>query len=105
MGKRAALIEKLDAETRQAVIDRDEGLCVLCGKVANDVHEILPKSHWGTKFLHRCYQLKNRVCLCRECHANSHTRAKRTEILRLLQERHHYDYSDERFREYLVEGA
>lgn len=51
---------------KRAVIKRDNGLCVLCGSQANDVHHIIFRSHGGKDDVNNC------VCLCRECHELAH---------------------------------
>lgn len=80
---------------------RDGGRCVLCGKPSTGgCHEIiskaqLPGKHNETKL----YQLKNMCRLCQPCHERAG--GKRGELLVLLKERHHYDYSDEPFTSYV----
>jgi len=52
----------------QIAIDRDEGLCSLCGKKAVNVHHIIPAG-LGGKRVHEPYNL---ICLCGECHIKAH---------------------------------
>jgi len=41
---------------------RDDGQCRLCGKMAHEVHHIIPRKDGGT------HNLKNLICLCGKCH-------------------------------------
>ena len=94
--------ELLDREvTKRLAIARDNGRCVLCGNTGNDVNEIVPRSHFGSKTKPTCYLLKNMAVLCRECHMKRHNPQGRHDILVKLQARHGYDYSDEPWRYYL----
>lgn len=102
MGRRKELSVKLATQTHVPVIRRDKGRCVLCGKKAHDIHEIVSKSHFGTRTLAICYQVKNRVCLCRKCHQKVQGRRKYArELLELLREKHGYVYEEYIFRRFL----
>ena len=103
MGKRASLIRQFDVETRRAVIERDGGMCVVTGRPAQDVHEVCPRSHFGVKNLHQCFDMRNRCCLSREIHQQVHTRQGRMALLRLLHERHGYDYTVPPWAQYMVD--
>jgi len=48
--------------TRQKVLERDGGLCQLCGRPANSVHHIVPVVHGGGR------ELSNLITLCWSCH-------------------------------------
>lgn len=82
------------------VLVRDQGLCVLCGSYWDEVHEVIPRSHFGKKGKEHCYQLKNMVAICRACHEQSHTRPARIKIITILADRFGYDYSDRPWSEY-----
>lgn len=88
-------------------MERDKGLCFgiesYCGRVAVDVHEVVPRSHFGAKTLDKCYEPRNRVCLCRDCHVRAHTLAARRAILRRMRERYGYDYDDSPYVGYVDE--
>lgn len=53
-------------KVRKQAAERDNGLCVLCGQPANDVHHVIFRSHGGQD------ELSNVVCLCRQCHEMAH---------------------------------
>jgi len=93
---------RLDAETRQIVVDRDNGRCVLCGAVASSIHEIVSKSHWGTRKLEICFSERNRACLCNECHLLAQGNPDYTAlILAMLNIKWHYKYPEREFKKYL----
>lgn len=66
MNKRKAKDNALYKKTRIQCIERDNGLCVLCGGRATDVHHIVFRSQMGLS------NLENLACLCRECHQQAH---------------------------------
>ena len=81
MNKRKKIDNKLYATTRKQAYERDNGLCVLCGAVACEVHHIVYRSHLGTSIL------SNLACLCLQCHNEAHgVNAKeiRTHLLELV---------------------
>lgn len=92
----------MDAATYYLVIARDTDLdgnvrCVRCGGLADDVHEIIPRSHFGKSesLQARLFDIKNRVCLCRACHTEVHNNIGRKELLLKLQSLHGYEYDGE----------
>lgn len=103
MGKRAAVLRELDRQTRRAVRERDGDLCIVSGRPASAVHEILPKSHFGVKGLHYCFEMKNRCCLCEDVHRRVHTRPGRMMLLRKMRDLYGYNYDDDPWREYMEE--
>lgn len=58
--------DKLYTKQRKLAYERDNGLCVLCGAPAEQVHHIVFRSHGGT------HDLNNLACLCRVCHEMAH---------------------------------
>ncbi len=54
----ARAVRELDPETRRAVIDRDDGKCVLCGKPGAEIDHIVDSSP----------ELTNLQMLCHDCH-------------------------------------
>lgn len=66
MNKRKKQDNVLYARTRKWAYERDEGLCVLCGAAASEVHHIEFRSHGGLS------NLSNLACLCRDCHTKAH---------------------------------
>ena len=66
MNKRKREDNKLYATTRKQAYERDNGLCVLCGAIACEVHHIVYRSHLGTSIL------SNLACLCLQCHNEAH---------------------------------
>jgi len=105
MGIRKTLIDQYDtSENRQQVYQRDGGRCVVCGGNFHDIHEIVSRSHWASTEhdMALCFALKNRVCICRYHHGEYQGIAEKIgELLRLLQRRHGYDYSEREFANYL----
>lgn len=66
MNKRKRKDDALFRKTKKQAIERDNGLCVMCGRVASDVHHIVFRSQLGTS------ELSNLACLCRGCHDKAH---------------------------------
>lgn len=80
MNKRKRQDNALYARTKKWAYERDEGLCVLCGAMATEVHHIEFRSHGGLS------NLSNLACLCRDCHTKAHgSEAKK--IREILKER------------------
>ena len=50
----------------EIVAERDDYLCRVCGRKANDVHHIIFRSHGGKD------EPDNLICLCRQCHEAAH---------------------------------
>ena len=89
-----------DASTYYLVIARDTDLngvprCVKCGRVANHVHEIIPRSRFGKHNRSGLFELKNRCCVCRECHESVHNPRGRGELLHIMSSKHGYEYDGE----------
>lgn len=62
------------------IIERDKE-CVLCGAKYNlQVHEIKPRSMFGSKTIHLCFIPENRITLCAQCHSIAHTRRIRQQL-------------------------
>ncbi|MCI5836251.1 MAG: HNH endonuclease [Veillonellaceae bacterium] len=55
---------------RKQCYDRDEGLCVMCGRPGTDSHHIVFRSQGGKD------ELTNLATLCRYCHEQAHGRRK-----------------------------
>ena len=66
MNRRKKQDNVLYARTRKWAYERDEGLCVLCGAMATEVHHIEFRSHGGGA------NRSNLACLCRDCHIKAH---------------------------------
>lgn len=79
MNKRKRMDDALFRKTKIQAYERDEGLCVLCGRQAVEVHHIVFRSQLGTS------ELSNLACLCRDCHNAAHG-VKAKEIRRKLKE-------------------
>jgi len=89
--------EKPDRDTYYLVIARDTDLagivrCVRCGKKADDVHEILPRSFFGSRNREELFAIENRCCICRDCHNAVHNDVGRGELLLILQNKYGYKY-------------
>lgn len=59
-------------KAKKAVAERDEGLCVRCGKEAADVHHRMPRGMGGCTDDDRNFGMANLVSLCRPCHDHVH---------------------------------
>lgn len=83
--------------------------CIRCNALADDVHEIIPRSAHGPLTQKRLFAIENRCCLCRKCHKEVHNKKGRGELLHILQTRHAYKYTGEslcllqEYRDSLVE--
>jgi 5-methylcytosine-specific restriction endonuclease McrA len=53
-------------KARKRAAERDNSLCVLCGRPAIDTHHVVFRSHGGRDIA------DNLVCLCRDCHNMAH---------------------------------
>ena len=69
---------------RQSIIDRDDGLCIICGRPAVDLHHIMFKSRSGNNTAY------NLVCVCRRCHSMIHGNNKKWFPILLKHQRKHY---------------
>lgn len=58
---------------RECVLERDGHKCRICGRPANEVHHIRPKSFGGSKCNPR-----NLICLCGKCHDDIHRQIDET---------------------------
>jgi len=97
------LLSKAQAEVarRDTPDDERDPRSVMSGRKADDIAHIIPRSAFGRKNKHLCHQLKNMCCLTREEHKATENPAGRTMLLRIMQRRHGYDYSDEPWRGYV----
>jgi|LGOV01.1.fsa_nt_gb 5-methylcytosine-specific restriction endonuclease McrA len=79
--KKAIRISKI---IRDSVIQRDKGICQICGKQATQLHHILYKSYGGANIS------QNLICLCNEDHLRVHAYGKKwfPRLLK-LQQRHY----------------
>ena len=90
--------EAADAHTYRYVVARDtdyygHARCIRCGRKADDVHEIIPRSAFGKHNRDILFQIKNRCCLCRKCHEQAATDQRRGELLNILATLHNYTYT------------
>ena len=99
------------AELVPIVWARDKKLCLECGEEvivwdteSEAVHEVIPKSQFGNKTMHRCFRLANMCLLCKGCHPEAASQASRYRLLVKLRERHGYDYSAEKWASVLRRG-
>ncbi len=83
---RAKQLREYAEIVRPAVIERDGGLCVLCGAIGTDLHHVLGREG------KRLTDIKHIVLLCHDCHewAGGHIRASRAELLSLLTMRYYF---------------
>ena len=85
--------EQYLAKQAAIVKERDQRMCIRCGKPADDIAHIVPRWRIGKRNYEEKHALKNLCCLCRDCHKATHTFNGRKELLNILRERHGYDYS------------
>lgn len=72
---------KFSAETRKAVIERDEGLCRVCRAPAGEIHHVMFKSRSGRGVY------TNGLLVCQTCHSAIHASGDKTEFWQKLFER------------------
>lgn len=58
---------KFSKQTRLTIIERDNGFCVRCGAMYDDIHHCHFKSQGGRG------TVDNGVCVCRKCHTWAHS--------------------------------
>lgn len=58
---------EFSAKTRQAIIDRDEGLCRVCGRLGGQIHHVQPKGSGKGRGV-----FSNGMLVCQSCHADIH---------------------------------
>ncbi len=91
----------IEDETAAVVYERDRGRCVVCGKKAQDIHEIVPRSALpGKRNEGLLFSPRNRCLLCRNCHEKVHTVWGRVMLLGLLKLKYGYKYDDQPFARY-----
>ena len=74
----------------EQVLERDGGLCILCGRLAVDVHHIIPKGR-APKKSKKLWRIENLCCLCRACHSDGQTVWMRVKLLKRMIELYAYD--------------
>ena len=91
--------EIVNAFQRRMVSDaweRDNGVCVNCGRPGCDVHHIIRRS-----VDLKTWQPRNLITLCRDCHDRAHSAYARGLLLETMAERYGYTYEDEPFVGYV----
>ncbi len=101
-------MKKWQQKVWEAVIDRDEGLCIYCGRQGCEVHHIIFRSHFGKNEKKRggkCWQLKNMCVICLEhkhlVHSSGDVRKLLVRALEILGNRHGYDYTGQPWAGYV----
>ncbi len=93
-------IERDSAEAclRREVLIRDEFRCQGCGRQADCVHHIIPRSrpHKGL------WEQKNLISLCETCHRVAAARNMKKHYLQYLSVKHGYEYSEAPYSEALA---
>lgn len=84
------------AAVRSYCLMRDNYLCVVCGKPAQEVHHKihLTPSNIGDKSI--SLNADNLICLCKDCHFNEH-RGEHGMGLKAKQEQESYEYEFDEF--------
>lgn len=95
--------ELLDQHTKLLVHHRDLFTCVLCGQRGVHIHEIIPRSFFGKVIIWQCFDEKNRVSLCPECHSSAHTKEARVRLIDTMMQRFNYEYTESMYYPYLQE--
>lgn len=96
---------RADKGSRGIVIKRDGMRCLKCRSKGVQIHEIVPRSHFGKQSLHICFHPKNRCLLCIGCHEKAHTNKWRTDLLKIMKAKYGYIYEESQFRKYLSEES
>ena len=65
---RLAYSDPLWPVLRERVLDKSDGLCTECGRLATCVHHVNPIAAGGPKF-----DIENLTALCRRCHSVAHS--------------------------------
>lgn len=78
----------------KAVIERDGGLCISCGRMAADIHHIIPRSR-GIKYSPKIWREENMACLCLGCHSKAQTTTARLELLAIMAQRYDMEWTRE----------
>lgn len=94
----------MEDKVRREVLIRDGFRCRDCGVPTTEVHHIAARSMFGKNRLKDCWQPKNMITLCRECHEEAGHPVNRRKHLVLLHRCYQYDYSDQPWARLLVEG-
>jgi 5-methylcytosine-specific restriction endonuclease McrA len=88
----------LTREKLNAIRERENQLCLRCGRVGQDVAHILPRRFTWAK-----EDKRNMVFLCRQCHKATETFEGRGELIALLMETYGYEYPEPEFQRRLKE--
>ena len=78
---------------RKAVVERDDGLCVFCGRVGNDVCHFIPRSKGGLGIE------QNLAVGCRPCHMMLDQSTSRKQMLAVFREKlkeMYHDWNEEK---------
>ena len=95
------IIDTYEKQTRKDAQERERGRCLLCNRRGADVHEIIPKSRFGKLNMQDCFDIKNRVLLCRLCHEKAHTIEIRKRLLFIMKNKYGYSYEESIYEKYL----
>lgn len=82
----------IPAKVKERVFERDEGRCVICGKLGN------PEAHYIARSQSGLGIEQNIVTLCRDCHRdydNSYKRSFYRKIIKEHLDTHYPNFSDE----------
>lgn len=85
---------RAEAERRRIydwIVQRDGHLCIVCGRKAEAVHEVVPRGRWGGRSAEP-FVKENMCCLCNFCHEAAQTVNGRTVICILMRWWYNYQY-------------
>ena len=68
---------------RQSLLETFNHRCIFCGRITNEIHEIIPKSKRPYSWM----EFDNCVPLCREHHAEIHNTGASNHVKRLRERR------------------
>lgn len=69
------------------ILERDNEMCVLCGRPVDDIHHVKFKSNGGRGVF------TNGVCLCRNCHNDAHRKKDvRIQLENMMIDKYGIDY-------------
>lgn len=93
-------VKDYEKKTKFLTVQRDKR-CVLCRSLPIHIHEIVPRSHFGVNSIINCFDIKNRICLCPNCHAEAANPDMRRKLLDYLVTNFGYEYPEPWYSRYV----
>jgi 5-methylcytosine-specific restriction endonuclease McrA len=82
--------ERVRREIYPTIVERDGGCCIVCGRMAEAVHEIIPRGRWGGRSA-APFSLENMCCICSKCHGWGQTRRGRMVLQAIMNYLYRYE--------------